>query len=229
MPSQTEIRQRITNQIIEALKSGSLPPWRQPWASHPNSGSPTNVASKRRYRGVNPMLLQIAAQKHGFKSKWWATYSQWKAFGGKVKHRPADVEPGEWGTPVIFWKPVEKTETDPDTGEEETRTFGFLKQYHLFNLDQVEGSALDHLRVTDTVVKHDFIDFEPAEEAIIATGADIRYGGDRAFYRPPIIDEKGDFIQLPHKHTFAAPKEFYATVLHELMHWSGFPEHGSIS
>jgi antirestriction protein ArdC len=88
-------------------------------------------------------------------------------------------------------------------------------------LDQVEGECLDHLRVTETiVVNHDFIDFQPAEEAIKATGADIRHGGDRAYYRPPIIGYDGDFIQMPPKKTFLAPKEFYATALHELMHWS---------
>ena len=135
-------------------------------------------------------------------------------------HRPADVQPGQWGTAVIFWKPIEKIERDPDTGEEETRSFGFLKQYHLFNLDQVEGSDLDHLRVTTTiVVKNDFIDFEPAEQAITATGADIRFGGHRAFYRRPIGGD-GDYIQMPPKQSFSPPKEYYATALHELMHWS---------
>jgi hypothetical protein len=33
LPSQTEIRQQITNQIIRALKSGKLPPWRKPWSA----------------------------------------------------------------------------------------------------------------------------------------------------------------------------------------------------
>jgi antirestriction protein ArdC len=52
MPSQTELRQRITNQIIDALKSGNLPPWRQPWASHPNAGFPANVVSSNQYSGI---------------------------------------------------------------------------------------------------------------------------------------------------------------------------------
>ena len=90
--------------------------------------------------------------------------------------RPEDVQPGQWGTAVILYKPVEKTEIDPDTGEESTKSFGFLKQYHLFNLDQVEGECLDHLRVTEFVVEHEFVDYEPADQAIAATGADIRYG-----------------------------------------------------
>jgi antirestriction protein ArdC len=88
-----------------------------------------------------------------------------------------------------------------------------------FNLDQVEGECLDHLRVTDAVVGHEFVDYEPADRAIAATGADIRYSGDQAFYRRPNSND-GDFIQLPHQGAFSAPKEFYATALHELMHWS---------
>ena len=219
MPSQIEIRQRITNQIIDALKSGNLPPWRKPWASHRNAGFPTNVVSKRSYSGINPMLLLLSAEKHNFRTKWWGTYRQWEQLGGNVMRRPEEVEPGQWGTAVILWKPVEKTEIDPDTGEESTKTFGFLKQYHLFNLDQVEGECLDRLRVTDTVVENEFVDYEPADQAIAATGADIRYGGDRAFYRRPLVAD-GDFIQLPNKQSFTQPKEFYATALHELMHWS---------
>ena len=219
MPSQTELRQQITAQIIDALKSGNLPPWRQPWASSPNAGFPANVVSHRSYRGVNPMLLQIAAYKHGFQSKWWGTFNQWKSLGGDVMRRPVSVEPGNWGTSIVFWKPVKKTETDEDSGEEKITTFGFLRQYHVFNLDQVAGERLDHLRVTDAVIENDFINFEPADHAIAVTGADIRYGGSQAFYRRPNSDD-GDFIQLPIKESFSSPKEFYSTALHELMHWS---------
>jgi antirestriction protein ArdC len=219
MPTQTELRQRITNQIIEALKSGSLPPWRKPWATHQNAGFPANAVTERRYSGINPLLLTIAAERHGFQSKWWGTFRQWKELGGQVKRRPADVEPGEWGAAIVFWKPVEKIEVDADTGEEETKRFGFLKQYHVFNADQVDGECLDHLRVTENVAEGEFVSYEPADLAIAATGADIRHGGDRAFYRRSLVDGN-DFIQLPHQHTFSPPKEYYATALHELMHWS---------
>ena len=75
MPSQNEIRQRITSTIVEALKSGGLPPWRRPWAADPNAGFPANVVSKKKYRGINPLLLEIAAMQHGLKGKWWATYT----------------------------------------------------------------------------------------------------------------------------------------------------------
>jgi antirestriction protein ArdC len=37
MPSPNEIRQQVTNQIIEALIKGNLPPWRKPWRCDRNS------------------------------------------------------------------------------------------------------------------------------------------------------------------------------------------------
>ena len=66
MATQNEIRERITRTIIEALEKGGLAPWRQPWLNDKNAGLPENVVSRRRYRGINPLLLQIAAMKHGF-------------------------------------------------------------------------------------------------------------------------------------------------------------------
>jgi antirestriction protein ArdC len=69
-------------------------------------------------------------------------------------------------------------------------------------------------------------DFAPAEELIAATGADIRHGGERAFYRRPAPagtfphHSEGDFIVLPPRATFDPPGAFYETVVHEIAHWS---------
>ena len=81
MANQEELRRSITDQIVESLKSGGVPPWRRPWGISPNSGFPTNVVSKRRYSGVNVLLLRMAAMAHQFTSKYWATYTQWKELG----------------------------------------------------------------------------------------------------------------------------------------------------
>ena len=142
----SEIRQQITNTIVAALETGGLPPWRQPWRSSRNSGAPVNVVSKKNYSGVNPLLLQIAAQHHEFQSRHWATFQQWKQLGGSVMRRPDDVPPGKWGTTIVFCRPVTKTETDPDGEETETKTGMILRSYTVFNIDQVEGEHLDHLR-----------------------------------------------------------------------------------
>ncbi len=219
MASQTEIRQTITDRIIEALESGGLPPWRRPWLNHENSGLPTNVISMRRYSGVNPILLQMASMRHGFTSKFWGTFKQWQDLGGRVKRRPDNVPPGQWGTNICFFKPITKTEIDHDTGEEEEVKFGLLKTYTVFCVDQVEGDHLDKFRVGEVEATSHGIDYEPAEEAIMATQVEICFGGDKAFYVRP-TPGGGDYIQLPPKSHFHERKDFYATALHELAHWS---------
>ena len=218
MSSQTQIRQQITDQFIEALQSGGVPPWRKGWACH-GGGLPTNFVSKRRYSGVNIILLQMAAARNSFTSKHWGTFNQIRALGGAVKRRPDDVPPGRWGTTIVFFKPVKKAEIDPDTGKEVEVGFPILRTYTVFNLDQAEGAKLDRFRTPVVTNGGDFEDFEPAERTIEATGADIRHGGDRAFYHKP-VEEGGDYIRLPHRHQFEAEKEYYATALHELAHWS---------
>lgn len=220
MSSQSELRQQITNQIIDALKSEKLPPWRKPWSAHRNAGLPTNVVSMNRYSGINPLLLQMSAERHRLRSKYWATFNQWKGMKGKVKPRPSHLQPGEWGTSIVFYKPIIKSQIDPNTGEEEETRFGVLKTYTVFNIDQVEGAHLDHLRVNDTAIEGGFIDYDPAERAIQKTHADIRYGGNQAFYKSFNPDGDGDYIQLPLRHHFKSRSDFYATALHELMHWS---------
>ncbi len=60
----------------------------------------------------------------------------------------------------------------------------------------------------------------PQVEALIrATKADLRLGGDRAFYAPA-----QDYIQVPRPEAFCEPINWHRTALHELSHWSG---HGS--
>ena len=62
------------------------------------------------------------------------------------------------------------------------------------------------------------IDYQPAEEAIDATGISIRYGGGQAFYNP-----SQDYIQVPPKATFTEVDEYYETVFHELVHATEHP------
>jgi hypothetical protein len=54
MASQQQVRAAITGQIIAALESGGVPPWRRPWRVGPNAGFPANVVSKKSYPVVSP-------------------------------------------------------------------------------------------------------------------------------------------------------------------------------
>jgi antirestriction protein ArdC len=200
-----DLYQRITDQIIAQLEKGAAP-WQRPWATI-GGGLPRNVVSRKPYRGINTLLLWSAAEEHGYESNLWATYRQWDMLGGHVNR-------GQHGTKITYWNVTTQTTIDQRTGEEKEERRFFCKEYTVFSLDQCGGEALDRFRVVRPV--RDFIDFQPAEKAIAATAAKIHHGGNRAFF-----NTREDYIQLPLKTAFDGEGGYYATVLHELAHWTG--------
>lgn len=231
MPSQTAIRDDVTARIVAALEADLLP-WRRPWRATVGGSQPgrhSNVASRKAYSGINPVLLEIHALRLALLSRWWGTFNQWHQVGCRIRRRPPDVQEGYWGCRVVFWKPVTKTVvTDDQTGDEDEERFFVLKTFTVFSGDQVEGEAAEQYQVHEDEGQTTDAqpDFQPAEELIAATGADIRFGGDRAFYRRPTPagsfpnHHEGDFIVMPPKATFSPPGAFYETVTHELSHWA---------
>jgi len=206
MLSPNEIRQEITSQIVEALNNGKLPPWRRPWSDDPNAGLNTSLSSGRPYSGINQLVLQVAASKSGFQTKWWGTYRQVQASGGHVLK-------GEKGTHVVLFKPIQRTRID-ENGEETDDSFLVLRTFVVFNAEQTSGLA--QYQVGFAPPKHDTGErYEQADEVIETTDADIRYGGNEAFYR-----SGEDFIQVPYRHQFESPEAFYETTFHELCHWT---------
>ena len=135
-------------------------------AAGQEAGHSANVVSKRGYRGLNLLLLDVAATRHNLSSRWWGTFNQWKNLGGRVMSRPSHVPPGKWGTQIVFWAPVVKT-VENENGEEEEDRFFFMRTYTVFNIDQVEG--LDHLRAGQPDTGESLVvDYQPAEEAVEA-------------------------------------------------------------
>ncbi|MGO9109926.1 MAG: ArdC family protein [Thermoguttaceae bacterium] len=227
MPSQSQIRDEVTQKIVAALEADLLP-WRRPWnggAAQP--GRHSNVASRNPYSGLNPMLLEIHAIRHGLLSRWWGTFNQWHGLGCRVCRRPPDVEEGHWGARIIFYQPMSKTVLNTETGDEDEERFFVLKTFTVFSADQVEGDAAEELRAVAHDAQTDAQpDFAPAEELISATGADIRFGGNRAYYSRPLPvgafphHASGDYIVIPPRATFDPPGAFYETAIHEIAHWS---------
>ena len=100
-----------------------------------------------------------------------------------------------------------------------------LNVYTVFSADQVIGA--ERYQVTEEpTIGNTEPDFATAEELIEATGADIRHGGDKAFYCQPIPLDSfphhsgGDYVQVPPKSTFESKGAYYETAFHELGHWS---------
>jgi antirestriction protein ArdC len=224
MASQAEIRESITADLIALLKKG-VRPWQRPWSSDPAcSGLPRSISTGRAYSGINVLILEAAATARGFQSKVWGTYRAFAAAGGQVQRRPGDVKPGRWGTQIVFYQQIERASKD-DNGDEKIERFPLLRTYTVFNLDQVDGAALDHLRPGRADSTEVVPDYAHAEEVFQATKAEVRFGGDRAFYKRPTGGEwpnhaGGDYIQMPLRKQFHTPADYVTTLAHELCHWS---------
>ena len=220
MPTPSEIRKQVTDQIIAALEEG-LAPWKRPWTAGGANGRHRNVITGRPYSGINPWLLQLHAIRHGFSSPYWATYQQWQAVGCRVKRRPAHVEAGRWAGSIVFYKPVTKRRAS-DSGDETTDRFFVLRNWNIFNLEQVEGEFAKALLANQA--RPELPKFELAERLIKATGATISHGGDKAFYARPQGSwpnhSDGDYIVLPERRSFTMSGAYYETAFHELAHWS---------
>src|SRR6202020_2884575 len=58
-----------------------------------------------------------------------------------------------------------------------------------------------------------------AESFAMNTGATVRHGGDRAYY-----SITNDYVQMPPFECFRDTESYYATLLHELTHWTRHPK-----
>ena len=79
--------------------------------------------------------------------------------------------------------------------------------YAVFNAHQVDGNTTDDDTPTERT---------PANEWLAKIGADLHYGGDRAYYAPG-----PDRIYCPAIDQFDDTEAFWSTVLHEHIHWTG--------
>jgi antirestriction protein ArdC len=212
MMSQAEIRERVTAEIVSALREGTIP-WRKPWSNLQNTGLPSSILSKEPYGGCNFWTLQLSAIRRGFTSKWWGTWNAWRSLGFTISKRPDDVPPGQWGTRCVFFRPIIKSKKNGD-GEDQVERFFVLKEFVLFSAHQIVGPGIEEY-LPRPRPGGGFVDYGPAEEVIAATEADIRVGS-RAVYH---VTE--DFIELPPKTAFHHAHDYYGTAFHELVHYTG--------
>ena len=209
----TSLYQEITDKIIAELEAGRLP-WVQPWgtsAVQAPLAMPKNAATERRYSGINVLILWGAVVQHGFPGQSWLTFRQALSLGGNVRK-------GERGTTVVFadrFVPDQERARAREQGDE-PNAIPFLKRFTVFNVAQCDGVAGDLATVPPPVP--DGLILPEVEALIRASGADLRLGGDKAFYSPTL-----DYIQVPRTEAYFEPINWHRTALHELGHWSGAP------
>lgn len=211
MSTETTPRQdvytRVTNRIIEELEKG-VRPWLKPWNAENAAARITRPLRHNGtpYKGVNVLLLWGDAMDKGFTGNIWMTFKQAQELGGHVRK-------GEHGSLVVYADRFKKTETD-DNGQDVEREIPFMKGYTVFNTEQIEGLP-EQYYVKPEPKGEPLQLIEKAEEFFAKTGAEIRHGGNRAFYA-----QGPDIIQLPYPETFSDATSYAATKAHELTHWT---------
>jgi len=205
--------QEITSKIIAELEQGRVP-WVQPWCSNTPGvpspfGLPCNAATCRPYTGINILILWIAGTERSFTTQKWLTFRQALKIG-------AHVRKGEQGTTLVYadrFIPYRERTRAAESGDD-PQAIPFLKRFTVFNTDQCEDVPAD-IAPPPEPPPHNLV-LPQAEVLIRATGADLRIGGNRAFYVP-----SEDFIQVPPPSSYFEPVNWHRTVCHELGHWSG--------
>jgi antirestriction protein ArdC len=208
--SRTDLYTRVTNAILADLERG-VRPWLKPWNAEHAAGRITRPlrAGGQPYKGINVLMLWASAMEQGFRSPIWMTYRQAKELKGNVRKDSK-------GTLVVYADRITKTEAD-DNGEETGRDIFFMKGYTVFNVEQIEGLP-PHFYATESTPAGPILRIEAADQFFVHTGADIRHGGDHAYYAPG-----PDYIQMPRFESFRDAESFFATLGHEVVHWTKHP------
>jgi antirestriction protein ArdC len=208
--SKPDLYTRVTDAIVAELEAG-VRPWTKPWSAEHLAGRISRPlrATGEAYSGINVLLLWAEAVAQGYAAPIWITFRQALALGGHVRK-------GEHGATVVYANTFSRTETGAD-GRDVEHTIPFLKAYTVFNVEQVDGlpahfHAMAEPRL-DTVLR-----IAHAEAFFAATGAEVRHGGDRAYYAMG-----PDYVQMPPFECFGDPEAYYATLAHETTHWTRHP------
>ena len=199
--SPQDLQKEITDQIIAAIENGINEDgtWERPWTV--SNTFPINATTGKTYNGLNAILLMMF-----FGGGHFAGFGQWK------EKFAAIVRKGEKSIPILA-PLMRKTGNKLSNGKDEMVPIGF-RTVRIFQSAQVDGWEPPVIESNDAFIEH-----EAAEQAIqymITKGADILHGDDRACFIPSL-----DVIKMPKKEQFPVESDYYATMLHELVHWTG--------
>ena len=189
MTEKQSIYDRVTATIlqqIEASPGDPVMPWHRPAGSALHI--PKNATTDSAYRGINILMLWIAADMKQYPTGLWASYKQWVSVGAQVRK-------GEKAAEVVFYKQfdVEPTAEDDDGKRRVLRTSS------VFNVAQVDGFETPSLEAPDVGPVRRTAEFE---RFVASTGARINHGGHRAFYSLTT-----DEITMPEETSFVGDRK----------------------
>jgi antirestriction protein ArdC len=192
----------ITDKVIEGLRNNPGK-WIKSWTS---SSRPRNLFTGHEYNGCNWLWLSmVQGGKDVGDSNKWLTYNQAKQMTGLEK----PIKRGSKGQPIILYKPLKVTEQVGDALKE--KMVPIMRVFTVFNRDVVEGLPKEIIPEDNEENK-----LEEVEGVIRNHKIDVKNGYDGACFIP-----SQDVIHMPKIVDFKSTEDYYATLLHEMTHWTG--------
>lgn len=211
-PDRDALYRDITQTIIRSIEEGAVcGDYKMPWNRTPLTHRSTEG---RAYRGLNVLLLSIAALSRGWVIPAWGTLKAWNAAGGKVRK-------GERGTRVVLWKkkdalPWEDEEGDAGDSAKPPRARLYARAFTVFNVEQIDdvdpGDYIQQPRPLADLLAPDLRTLEAAT----GIGCRVEFGGERACYMPAF-----DRIQMPDRWRFSDQRAITSVLAHEAIHATG--------
>ena len=196
----------FSKKVTDMVLSNNAP-WIKPWGANCAKGLPVNALTGRAYRGCNVMFLLATP----FQSRGWLTFKQVSSIGGKVKK-------GSRASDIFFFTTIQKEKEDSKTGETVLVDIPCLKNFKVFNLEQIELPEDAPLKYHPENTDKNPIDDNPVfDECEQLLNLAVWYEDDTKAYYIPSRDE----IHLPNRRTFSSLSGFWGTAMHELSHWTG--------
>jgi antirestriction protein ArdC len=210
MKDRQNVYDRVTNAIIKACEANPGTPT-MPWHRPTGGGRlhmPRNASTDNAYRGINILMLWIAAAERSYDTGIWSTYKQWSSIGAQVRK-------GETASLVVFYK---RLDAEPDRPDDKGARF-VARTSMVFNAAQVDGFSAPDTTIPD----HGPIAVTARFQDLVSrSGAVIHHHGSRAFYRPSTdeitMPPQGTFVATP---TMTRDEGYMSTLAHELAHYSG--------
>ncbi|MCL1630120.1 zincin-like metallopeptidase domain-containing protein [Roseibaca sp. V10] len=201
---QFDVYQEVTDAILAEIEKGT-PPWRQPWSGGAVAALPQKWNGED-YSGINVILLWATAATRGFASSRWMTFRQAKELGGMIRKGSKSSTSIKYGT-------FERENAETGLHEQ----VPFARAYRVFNADQIEGLPEEYYIQPEPGRTFDTETDARLDSWLMSRGADIRSSDEPSAYYHMKLDQ----IHLPRVEHFYSPSGYYATALHELMHWTG--------
>jgi antirestriction protein ArdC len=195
-----DIYKAVTTQIVEALEAGTRP-WNSPFLLE--TGGLPKRSTGEYYKGINVLILSIAAMTNNWSSPYWFTFNQAKKLGAKIKKHSTS-------TPVVFYKTL--FVEDEDTGEE--KIVPVLKSYKVFNAAQIENLPEKYNQKVDELPQHEKI--QSIESFFNSAGVEYKH-----FDTTPHFNVTKNEVVIPEMNRFITPENYYAVLGHEFIHATG--------